>query len=142
MEELGKIVGFTGRGARRYGPNWLGAVRRAKALPDDQLPDPSAPSTDGPPPAHRWSERDPVAANRLSAARAAVAALADAGHLPAENLLAPDAVRRLAWQPPEPISAESVADQLREYGARPWQVEITAVPIAMALLRLIEKGEA
>lgn len=142
MDELGKIPGFTGRGARRYGPNWLRAVRRAKALSDDQLPEPSAPPTDGPPPAHRWSERDPVAAKRLTAARAAVAALADAGHLPAENLLSPDAVRRLAWLPPEPISAESVAAELRQYGARPWQIEITAVPIAMALLRLIEKGEA
>jgi ribonuclease D len=142
IEELAAIAGFTGRGARRYSQSWMRSIRRAKALPDDQLPEPSAPPTDGPPPAHRWSERDPVAATRLTAARTAVAALADASHLPAENLLAPDAVRRLAWQPPEPISADSVASELRRYGARPWQVEITAVPISMALLRLIEKGEA
>jgi ribonuclease D len=142
MEELSKLTGFTGRGARRYSQDWLRATRRAKAMADDELPEPSAPPSDGPPPAHRWSERDPVAAKRLVAARAAVAALADAGHLPAENLLAPDAVRRLAWQPPEPLSAESVADELRRYGARPWQIEMTALPIAMALIRLIEKGEA
>jgi ribonuclease D len=141
MEELGKITGFTGRGARRYGPEWLRAIRRARALADDQLPEASASPTDGPPPAHRWSERDPVAAKRLTAARAAVAALADAGHLPAENLLAPDAVRRLAWQPPDPVSPESVADELHRYGARPWQVEVTALPVAMALIRLAEKGE-
>ena len=36
-----------------------------------------------------------------------VAALADEHHLPAENLLPPDAVRRLAWQPPEPVSRRS-----------------------------------
>jgi ribonuclease D len=141
MEELAKLTGFTGRGARRYGPEWLRAIRRASALPDDQLPEPSAAPSEGPPPAHRWAERDPAAAKRLTAARAAVAALADAGHLPAENLLAPDAVRRLAWQPPEPLGEDSVADELRRYGARPWQVQITALPIAMALLRLIEKGE-
>ena len=82
-----------------------------------------------------------MAAKRLTAARAAVAALADSGHLPAENLLAPDAVRRLAWQPPEPLAPESVAAELERYGARPWQIEITALPIAMALIRLIEKGE-
>ncbi len=142
MEELGKLTGFTGRGARRYGQDWLRAIRMAKSLPDDELPEPSAPPSDGPPPAHRWAERDPVAAKRLTATRAAVAALADAGHLPAENLLAPDAVRRLAWQPPEPLTPESVAGELNRYGARPWQVEITSTPIAMALLRLIEKGEA
>jgi ribonuclease D len=142
MEELSKLTGFTGRGARRYSPEWLRAIRRARAMTDDQLPEPSAPPSDGPPPAHRWSERDPVAAKRLVAARTAVAALADAGHLPAENLISPDAVRRLAWQPPEPLSAESVAEELRRYGARPWQIEMTALPIAMALTRLIEKGEA
>ncbi len=142
LEELTKLTGFAGRGARRYGAEWLRAIRRAKSLPDDQLPDSSAPPGDGPPPAHRWSERDPVAAKRLFAVRGAVAALADAGHLPTENLLAPDAVRRLSWQPPEPLTAETVAAHLAGYGARPWQIEITALPIAMALERLIEKGEA
>lgn len=140
--ELGKLAGFTGRGARRHGPEWLRAVRHATSLPEEQLPEASAPPGEGPPPAHRWTERDPVAARRLAAARAAVAALADASHLPTENLLAPDAVRRLAWQPPEPPSQESIAQELRRYGARDWQVEITALPIAMAFLRLIEKGEA
>jgi ribonuclease D len=142
MEELGKLTGFTGRGARRYGQEWLRSIRKAKALTEDELPDSSAPPSDGPPPAHRWAERDPAAATRLTAARTAVAALADAGQLPAENLLAPDAVRRVAWSPPDPLEPEAVADQLRGYGARPWQIEITATPIAMALLRLIEKGEA
>jgi ribonuclease D len=142
LAELGMLPGFTGRGARRYGPDWLRAIRRAKSLADAALPEPSAPPGDGPPPAHRWAERDPVAARRLAAVRTAVAALADSNHLPAENLLAPDAVRRLCWQPPEPLSPESVAAELARYGARPWQIEVTAMPIAMALLRLIEKGEA
>ena len=69
-------------------PGLAARDRRAKALADAALPDSSAPPGDGPPPAHRWAERDPVAAKRLAAARAAVAALADASHLPAENLLA------------------------------------------------------
>jgi len=142
LAELGRLPGFTGRGARRYGPDWLRAVRRAKSLADAALPESSAPPGDGPPPAHRWAERDPVAAKRLVAARTAVAALADAGHMPAENLVAPDAVCRLAWQPPEPPTPESVAARLEHYGARPWQIEITALPIAMAMIRLIEKGEA
>ena len=142
LAELAKLPGFTGRGARRYGPDWLRAIKRAVALADGALPDASAPPGDGPPPAHRWAERDPVAARRLAAARTAVAALADSNHLPAENLLAPDAVRRLSWQPPDPISPESVAAELERYGARAWQIEVTAMPIAMALLRLIEKGEA
>jgi ribonuclease D len=142
LGELGKLPGFTGRGSRRYAGEWLRAIRRARSLPDDELPESSAPPSDGPPPAHRWAERDPIAARRLAAARTAVAALADASRLPAENLLAPDAVRRLAWQPPEPLGEESIAAELRRYGAREWQIEITALPIAKALFRLVEKGEA
>lgn len=140
VEDLGLVAGFTGRGARRYGHQWLQAIRRARSLPDDRLPGPSAPAGDGPPPTHRWAERDPAAANRLAAIRGAVAALADANHLPTENLLSPDTVRRLAWQPPDPPAAEVIAAELRRYGSRPWQIELTAVPIAMALLRLMEKG--
>ncbi len=139
-EELTAIAGFTGRSSRRHLPEWMRAVSRARAQPDRALPVASAPPGDGPPPAHRWQERDPEAAKRLTAVRAAVAALADSHHLPAENLLPPDAVRRLAWQPPEQIGAETVAADLTRHGARQWQVGLTSVPIAKALLRILEKG--
>ncbi|MGI9007338.1 MAG: ribonuclease D [Streptosporangiaceae bacterium] len=141
VTELGTLPGFTGRGARRYGQDWLRAIRRAKSLPDSGLPESSAPPGDGPPPAHRWAERDPVAAKRLTTARTAVAALADANHMPAENLLAPDAVRRLAWQPPDPVTPESVAAELQRYGARSWQVDLTAVPLVLALFWMGARGE-
>jgi ribonuclease D len=139
-EELAGIAGFSGRSARRHLPEWQRAVSRARALPDRALPTASAPPGDGPPPAHRWQERDPEAARRLTAVRAVVAALADSHNLPAENLLQPDAVRRLSWQPPADITSAAIAAHLTGYGARPWQVELTSMPIARALLRLIEKG--
>jgi ribonuclease D len=136
---LAGVAGFGGRGARRHSADWLRAVARARAEPEPALPEASAPVGDGPPPAHRWPERDPVAATRLTAVRAAVAALADEHGLPTENLLPPDAVRRLAWQPPDPVSPSAVSADLIRYGARPWQAEITAVPVSGALLRVIEK---
>jgi len=139
-EELTAIAGFTSRGARRHLPEWLRAISRAKGLPDRALPPASAPPGEGPPPAHRWADRDPEAAQRLTAARAVVAALADSHHMPAENLLQPDAVRRLSWQPPATLSGEAVGADLTSYGARPWQVELTSVPLAKALLRILEKG--
>ncbi len=139
--DLAGIAGFNGRGARRHGPEWLRAVGRARAQPERALPAVSARPSEGPPPAHRWPERDPDAATRLTAVRAVVAALADEHHLPAENLLPPDAVRRLAWQPPEPAAPEAVAACLAGFGARPWQVELTSLPIAKALLRISEKEE-
>jgi ribonuclease D len=87
----------------------------------------------GPPPAHRWAERDPAAAARLAAARAAITAIAEDSKLPVENLLSPDAVRRLSWDPPKPCDEQAVAEALAGYGARPWQVDLTAGPIARAL---------
>jgi ribonuclease D len=125
---------FVGRGARRHLDDWWQAIEGALALPESELPQ-QARHTDGPPPAHRWAERDRPAADRLVAAKAAVAALADEHQLPAENLLAPDSVRRLAWQPPQPLEPVSVGDALRELGAREWQVALVAGPLARAMSR-------
>ena len=141
-DELMVVPGFTGRGARRHIRSWMAAVRRAQAEPETALPAASGPAADGPPPAHRWPERDPAAARRLAAVRAVVTALAESLSVPAENLLHPDAVRRVAWKPPEPQTPEAIAAQLAGYGARPWQVELTAEPVAAALSGLEEQEEA
>jgi ribonuclease D len=138
---LADLPGFRSRGARRHGPAWQRAVQRVRGQAEAELPGPALPPPDGPPPTHRWQERDPVAAGRLAAVRTVVAALADEHTLPAENLLPPDAVRRLAWQPPDPPGVAEVTADLAAHGARPWQVELTALPISRALGRLIEKGE-
>ena len=72
-------------------------MARARASADDELPESAGGAIpNGPPPAHRWAERDPAAAARLTAARGAVTALAEENRLPVENLLSPDALRRLA----------------------------------------------
>ncbi|MEV0994956.1 ribonuclease D [Nonomuraea sp. NPDC050202] len=137
---LTEISAFTGRSARRHMSDWLAAVARARNLPDNQLPQPSTPG-DGPPPPNRWADRDPAAAKRLAAARAVVAALAEEHHMPTENLLQPDAVRRLTWEPPDEITEESVTARLRELGAREWQLSLAAAPITKALARLGTRGE-
>ena len=131
--QLSRISGFTGRQARRHEKEWLAAIERARASADSDLPDPTGGQVpNGPPPAHRWAERDPAAAARLAAARTAVAAVAEANTVPVENLLAPDALRRLSWDPPQLRDTETVGLALAGYGARPWQIELTAGPIASA----------
>jgi len=132
--QLDKISGFLSRNARKYGAQWVAAVRRARELADGDLPEVTGSAiVAGPPPAHRWSERDPAAAARLTAARDAISALATVHGMPTENLLSPDAVRRLSWEPPEPTTPQAVAGVLASYGARPWQAELTARPLADAL---------
>jgi len=135
--QLAKISGFAGRQARRHERDWLAAVTRARATADNELPETAGGAIpNGPPPAHRWAERDPVAAARLAATRAAVTAVAEENRLPVENLLSPDALRRISWDPPEPCNGQTVAQALAGHGARAWQIELTAEPIAQALCDL------
>lgn len=123
---------FRGRAQRRMVGTWLGALQRAAALPRTELPEPS-PHHDGPPPANRWSDKDPAAALRLAAVRAALTAIAEANTLPVENLLLPDLVRRTCWQPPEDLTPAGVERALLDGGARRWQVDLTVDALAEAL---------
>jgi len=88
----------------------------------------------GPPPPRAWADKDPVAAARLSAARAAVSALAESLNMPQENLITPDTVRRVCCEPPAVPDDESVGALLAGHGARPWQVE-QVTPVLVAALR-------
>ena len=127
--------GFHGRGARRYLDNWIEALKRARALPDDELP-PVATRSDGPPQVRSWADRDPVAAARLNRAREAVSALSEERNVPVENLLTPDYLRRLLWSPPKVADDEldeAVAAELSALGARAWQIELMAPIITDAI---------
>ena len=126
------VPGFAGRGVRRHAHTFLAAYRAAGKLPDTELPT-AAMTYDGPPPAARWADRDPEAASRLVRVRAALADLAGELNLPVENLLTPDLVRRVTWEPPHPATADAVGAALTAGGARSWQVELTAATIADAL---------
>ncbi len=113
------------KGLRRYQRQWLAAIRAAAALPEGALPPLTVPS-DAPPPPRAWADRDPVAAARLAAARAALGGFAEEHAVPVENLLTPDHLRRLLWNPPAPSGVRVVEHALSDLGARRWQVEIVA----------------
>ena len=123
---------FGGRATRRHVDTWFGALRDAAQLPDDQLPLAAAPG-DGPPPANRWAERDPVAARRLARVRSAITVIAEEHRLPTENLLQPEALRRLAWQPPAQPEGPNISSALHRAGARPWQIELVTEALVAAL---------
>ncbi|MFJ8490310.1 HRDC domain-containing protein [Streptomyces sp. NPDC094038] len=132
VHALAGLNGYGHRMGRRQLEQWQAAVDRAKALPDPALPQPGQPVT-GPPPPRAWADKDPAAAARLSAARAAVSALAEQLTMPQENLVSPDTVRRICWEPPQVVDAETVGAALVGYGARPWQVE-QVTPVLVAAL--------
>ncbi|MEU1804892.1 ribonuclease D [Streptomyces sp. NPDC019937] len=129
---LSALSGFGHRMSRRQLEQWQAAVDRARALPEAELPQPGQPVA-GPPPPRAWADKDPAAAARLSAARTAVTALAERLNLPQENLIAPDTVRRLCWEPPAEPTTDAVADVLAAHGARPWQIDQVSTVLTGAL---------
>jgi ribonuclease D len=130
---LGRLPAFATRSGQRYLRQFWDALMGVAALTDDELP-PLVPRSEGPPPPRSWTTKHPAAARRLGRCREAVRQVAKEHDLPQENLLLPDVVRRLAWQPPpEPRSPENVAAMIAAAGARPWQVELTSAALADAL---------
>jgi ribonuclease D len=140
VSELAALKEFNGRGAHRYLSKWWAAIAAAEALPVSELPASSIPAG-GPPPPRSWSDRDPDAFARLSAARTALSALAEGIGMPVENLMSPDAVRRLCWTPPDPLEPEAVGGYLASLGARPWQVEICLPDLCRCLAETAPPNE-
>lgn len=132
MPELLKTSGFNRPAAIAHKRRWLEAMLSANALADAELPrrravrDPSAAPS-------RWMSNDPETAERFARARAVVLAESKRLSIPAENLIPPGSVRRLAWEPPELISPETVDQALHVSGVRQWQRDLLAVRISDAL---------
>ncbi|PPG06979.1 MULTISPECIES: ribonuclease D [unclassified Rathayibacter] len=132
---IGQLSGrrdFTGRASRGEVERWWAAIERGTTTED--LPSPTRPAADTLPPPRAWGDRNPAADARLKAGRAVVTEIAELLSLPVENLLTPELLRRVAWNPPEPLTAESVAAELTRAGARAWQVEATSGSIATAFV--------
>lgn len=129
---LATVKGFSWRAAARYQLTWLDALDRAASIPRADLPPLRLPA-EGPPQPRSWAPRHPEAAARWERVRPAMLGLAEDLHLPVENLLSPDALRRLAWDPPAVLSEQAVDAFLEALDARAWQRGLV-VPVLTPLL--------
>ncbi|MGO4300419.1 HRDC domain-containing protein [Leifsonia sp. RAF41] len=129
---------FTGRASRTEIDRWWAAIEAGRETSDlpvlrgngDSLPPPRA-----------WSDRNPEADARLKAARTALTAVSEERSIPLENLLTPDTLRRVAWNPPTEITPASIGEALSEHGARPWQVAATSQVIAQAFVESTQSDD-
>ncbi|MGA4507561.1 HRDC domain-containing protein [Propionibacteriaceae bacterium G1746] len=129
-DDLRRIEGFRRRQAHRHESTWIAAIERVSAMKPAQLPPMRARNDDGPPPPKSWERHAPEAFERWNRVRPAVNSLADELHLPAENLLSPDALRRVTYSPPKALSDASLDEALAGLGVRPWQRDLV-VPVLL-----------
>lgn len=129
--ELAALSDFRGRASRTELDLWWAAIHTGQTTED--LPG-ARPATDTLPPPRSWSDKNPDAHARYTAARTKILATAEFLTMPVENLLTPETLRRLAWTPPEPLTVETVAAALAEHEARPWQIDATAQAITDAFV--------
>lgn len=125
--ELRSVWGFRSRGASHFESEWLAALDRAAELDASELPAIRI-EPDGPPSPKSWEKRWPDTYARYQRTKPALAELASGLEVPLENLLSPDHLRRLMWQAPETTSMTTIDETLVEFGARPWQRQLT-VPV-------------
>jgi ribonuclease D len=108
---------------------WISCISEAISLPEELWPEQRT-KGDAMPPIKIWRERFPERYAPLTHARFHLSERAQQLSIPLENLVSPELVRRICWQPPE----ISVHEALRSLGARSWQAEIAAPILEAALL--------
>ncbi|MBT2500990.1 HRDC domain-containing protein [Curtobacterium sp. ISL-83] len=138
--ELSALKAFTGRASRSELDRWWAAVDEGRTTED--LPKLRGAGEPSLPPPRSWADRNPAADRRYKAARAAVVARAEELDLPVENLLTPETLRVVSWDPPSPVTAETVGAVLEDHDARAWQVDETASRIAAAFVAAAQRPDA
>lgn len=131
--DLKSVRGFHWRIAARYESTFTAALDRLADMDRSDYPPTTLPA-EGPPPPRTWGRRYPEAFARWNRLRPATVEIAERLQLPVENLVAPDAVRRLAWEPPAEADVAAVDAYLAERQVRPWQRELV-VGVVTPLLR-------
>ncbi len=123
--ELASNKEFQGRASRTLLSVWWDAIARSQELDISLEP---ADRGNGIPNHKSWERRFPDAHHRLESVRPLVLSLATELNIPIENLLTPDFLRRVCFEP-----QADVAEQLRSLGARQWQVRLVTEVIQMGL---------
>jgi ribonuclease D len=139
QSDLARLKTFTGRASRPEIARWWSAVEQGLASGD--LPALRVPS-DSIPHQRSWSEKNPLAALRLVAARERVTDLAESMGMPVENLISPGPLREVCWAPPENNAIESLHVALTGNGVRDWQAERVAPLLNEAFALATKQFEA
>ena len=128
--ELSSLRSFTGKASRTFLDTWWDAYTQGtttKNLVELRIKSTGIPN-------HRnWPQKFPEANARLVAAKAVISELSTNMNMPPENILSPDTMRAICFEPPFELSTASVSDFLRSKLARNWQIAAVAEMFVEAL---------
>jgi len=130
-KELERVLRPIGLRARWFEncDTWISAINDALALPEEQWPQGRA-NSDALPPIKVWRDRFPEKYAPLTHAKDRLSQRASELSIPLENLISPEAMRRICWNMP----IGNVANSLGALGVRSWQIELTEAILEAALL--------
>jgi ribonuclease D len=136
--ELSSLKTFAGRASRTFIDTWWRAVEEGSKTKKlvELRPKPS-----GIPNHRNWPQKFPDAHARLLASKGLMATLSEEQSIPMENILSPDVLRQLCFEPPQPLDSESISLALRSRRVRQWQIELVVSGLVETLSKVSEPKE-
>lgn len=136
--ELSSMKSFAGRASRTFIDTWWAAVEvgtNTKNLVELR------PKPTGIPNHRNWLQKFPDAHARLVASKEFLAALSTEMAIPQENILSPESLKQLCFEPPAPLSIETLQAALHSRLVRQWQIDAVTEGLLVALATMAKKEE-
>ena len=128
--ELAALRSFSGRGSRTFIDIWWKAIQDGATTKNlIEL----RPKSTGIPNHRNWPQKFPEAHARLMASKALLLEIATTVQIPQENILNPELLRQICFEPPLALTVETVSEALRAKRVREWQIELVAEPLTETL---------
>ena len=128
--ELTSLKTFAGRASRTFIDTWWRAIEDGTSTKNlvEVKPKPT-----GMPNHRNWLQKFPEAHARLMASKELLAILSEEQKIPQENILSPEILRQICFEPPTPLTAETVIEALTARMVRQWQIDLVLEGLLIGL---------
>jgi ribonuclease D len=128
--ELASLKTFAGRASRTFIDTWWKAIEDGTNTRNlvELRPKPT-----GMPNHRNWPQKFPEANARLMAVKEFMARLSEEQKIPQENILNPETLRQICFEPPTPLTAEAVIEALKARTVRQWQIDLVLEGLLISL---------
>jgi ribonuclease D len=136
--ELSSMKSFAGRASRTFIDTWWEAVElgtNTKNLVELR------PKPTGTPNHRNWLQKFPDAHARLVASKELLATVSIEMAIPQENILSPETLKQLCFEPPTPLTLSALQEAMRARLVRQWQIDAVAPGLVNTLAAQAKKEE-